>query len=164
MLSILRSKRVRVALVGLAALVFAAGAVAYFSASGTGSGNAQAGTSSAMTISATITPGTGGIVPGGNPATISFGVNNPSSGNQYVNTVTMTSVQAYSDSGHTNNITGTGANQCDTSQFSMAPVTEQQDVGPGATLSGTGQLVFHDSGTNQDGCKNAYLVVNLSSN
>lgn len=165
MLSMLKRKRVRVALVGIAALVFAAGAFAYFTASGAGTGNAQVGNSSAMTITATITPGTGGIVPGGNPAGVSFNVNNPSSGNQYVNTVSLTGVQAFSDSGHTVNITGTGAGQCDTSQFTMAPVAENQDVPSGSSSLGTnGSLVFHDSGSSQDGCKGAYLVASFSSN
>jgi hypothetical protein len=31
-------------------------------------------------------------------------------------------------------------------------------------LSNNGNLVFHDSGTNQDGCKNAYLVASFTSN
>jgi hypothetical protein len=165
MLSILRKKRVRAGLAVLAILAFAGAAVAYFTATGSGSGNAQVGTSSAMTINATITPGTGGLVPGGNPATVSFAVSNPSSGNQYVGTVTMTGVQAYSDSAHTNNITGTAAGQCDTSQFTMTPVAENQDVASGSTaLSTNGSLVFHDSGTNQDGCKGAYLVASFTSN
>ena len=167
MLSMLKRKRVRVALVGLAALVFTAGAVAYFTASGTGSGSAQVGNStSPMNISATITPGTGGLVPGGSPATVSFTVNNSGSGNQYVNTVSLTGVQAFSDSAHTINITGTGAGQCDTSQVSMATVTEGQDVPSGGptTLGTNGSLVFHDSGSNQDGCKGAYLVASFNSN
>jgi hypothetical protein len=165
MLSVLKKKRVRVALVGLAALVFVGGAVAYFTASGSGTGNAQVGTSSAMTISATITPGTGGLVPGGNPANVSFNVNNPGSGNQNVGTVSLSGVQAYSDAGHTNNITGTGAGQCDTSQFTMTPVVENQDVPSGSTaLTNSGSLVFHDSGSDQDGCKGAYLVASFTSN
>jgi hypothetical protein len=165
MLSMLKRKRVRVALVGIAALVFAAGAFAYFTASGAGTGNAQVGNASAMTITATITPGTGGLVPGGNNAAVAFNVNNPSSGNQYVATVSLTGVQAYSDAAHTINITGTGAGKCDTSQFTMAPVTENQDVPSGSTALGTnGALVFHDSNTNQDGCQGAYLVASFSSN
>jgi hypothetical protein len=165
MLSVLKTKRVRVALVGLAALVFAGGAVAYFTASGSGTGNAQVGTSTAMTISATITPPAGGLVPGGTAASVAFNVNNPASGNQNVGTVSLSGVQAYSDAAHTNNITGTGAGQCDTSQFSMAPVTENQDVPSGSTaLNNPGSLVFHDSGTDQDGCKGAYLVASFNSN
>ena len=166
MLRALRKKRVLAGLGVVACLAVAGVAAAYFSASGAGSGNAQVGTSSALTINATITPGSGGIVPGGNPAAVSFTVNNPGSGNQRVGSVTMTGVQAYSDAGHTTNITGTTAGQCDTAKFSMTPVTENQTVPAGGptALAQPGSLAFADSGTNQDGCKNAYLVASFTSN
>jgi len=165
MLSALKTTRARVGLGVLILLAFAGGAVAYFTSTGSGSGNVQAGASSALTISATISPPTGGLLPGGNPAGVQFTVNNPSGGNEYVGTVSLTGVQAYSDPAHTNNITGTGAGKCDTSQFSMASVPENQDVGPGSTtLSSNGSLYFRDSGSNQDGCENAYLVASFSSN
>jgi hypothetical protein len=165
MLSALKTKRARVGLGLLVLLAFSGAAVAYFTTTGSGAGNVQVGTSSNLTITATITPAAGGLVPGGTPAAVAFSVNNPSSGNQYVGTVSLTGVQAYSDSGHTNNITGVGAGKCDTSHFSMAPVAENQDVSSGNTNLGTnGSLVFADSGGNQDGCKNAYLVASFSSN
>jgi hypothetical protein len=165
MLSALKTKRARVGLGLLLLLAFSGAAVAYFSTTGSGSGNAQVGTSSALTITPTITPGAGGIVPGGNPAAVSFSVNNPGSGNEYVGTVSLGTVTAYSDALHTNNITGVGAGKCDTSQFSMSPVVENKDVGNGNTaLPNNGSLVFADSGSNQDGCKNAYLVATFTSN
>lgn len=165
MLSTLTSKRARFGLGLVVLLAFAGAAVAYFTTTGSGSGNVRVGTSSALTISASITPPAGGLVPGGTAAGVQFSVSNPSSGNQYVGTVTMAGVQAYSDAAHTNSITGSGAGQCDTSQFSMVPVAENQNVGSGSTALGSdGSLVFHDSGINQDGCKNAYLVASFTSN
>jgi hypothetical protein len=165
MLSALKTKRARAGLGLLVLLAFAGGAIAYFTTTGSGSGSAQVGTSSALTINATITPPSGGLVPGGSPASVQFSVSNPSSGNQYVGTVSLSGVKAYSDSAHNNDITGTGAGQCDTSQFSMAAVTENQNVGSGSTtLSTNGSLYFHDSGSNQDTCKNAYLVASFTSN
>src|SRR5437588_3917889 len=107
MSALLKRKRVRVSLGLLILLAMAAGAVAYFTTTGTGTGNAQVGTNSALTITGTITPGPGGIVPGGNNAGVSFSVNNPSPGNQYVSTVSLTGVEAYSDLAHTHDITGT---------------------------------------------------------
>jgi hypothetical protein len=166
MLHGLKKKRA-LAGIGLVATLAVTGvAVAYFSASGAGSGNAQVGTSAALTINPTITPGAGGLVPGGNPATISLTVNNPGSAKANVATVTMTGVLAYSDAAHTTNITGTGAGKCDTTQFSMTPVTENQQVPAGGptALANNGSLVFADSGSNQDGCKNAYLVASFTSN
>ena len=165
MLSALKTKRARVGLGLLVLLGFSGAAVAYFTSTGSGSGNAQVGTSSALSISATITPASGGLVPGGTPAGVAFSVSNPSSGNQYVGTVSLSGVQAFSDSGHTTNITGTGTGKCDTSQFSMTPVAENQNVPSGTTaLSTNGSLVFADSGTVQDGCKGAYLVASFTSN
>jgi hypothetical protein len=164
MLSALKTKRARVGLGLLVLLAFTGAAVAYFTTTGAGSGNAQVGTSSALTINATITPASGGLVPGGTPAAVAFSVTNPG-GNQYVGTVSLSGVQAYSDAAHTNNITGTGAGQCDTSKFTMAPVTENQDVPSGtSSLSTNGSLAFADSGTNQNGCKGAYLVASFTSN
>ncbi len=52
------------ALTVVAALAVAGAVLAYFSTSGAGTGNAQVGTSAALTIAGTITPGAGGIVPG----------------------------------------------------------------------------------------------------
>ncbi len=160
----LRRRRVRAALAAVAVLGISGAAVAYFSTSGSGSGSAQVGTSSALTITGTITPGSGGIVPGGNPATVAFSVNNTGS-QAYVNTISLNSVTAYSDSGHTNNITGTGTGKCDTTAFTMSPVSEGQSVGSGTTsLPTSGSLVFADNGVSQDGCKNAYLVASFTSN
>ena len=159
-------KRVLAGLGLVATLAITGVAYAYFSATGAGTGNAQVGTSTALAITPTITAGTGGIVPGGNPATVSLAVSNGGSGKEYVGTVTMTGVLAYSDAAHTNNITGTGAGKCDTTQFSMAPVVENQEVPAGGptALTNNGSLVFADSGANQDGCKNAYLVASFTSN
>ncbi len=165
MLSALKTKRGRVGLGLLVLLAFSGAAVAYFTTTGSGTGNAQVGTSSALTITPTITPPSGGLVPGGTAASVAFSVNNPSSGNQYVSTVSLSGVQAYSDSGHTTNITGNGAGQCDTTKFSMTPVTENQNVPSGNTaLASNGSLVFADSGTNQNACKSAYLVASFTSN
>ena len=160
-----RTKRFRVALGVVVALSATGAALAYFTGLGAGTGNAQAGTSSPVTLNATINPGVGGILPGGNPAAVTFSAVNPGSGKQYVGTVTLTGVQAFSDSAHTTNISGTGAGKCDTTAFTMAAVTENQNIPPGTTaLSTPGSLVFADSGANQDGCKSAYLVASYTSN
>jgi hypothetical protein len=165
MLSALKTKRARLGLGLFVLLAFSGAAVAYFTTTGAGTGNAQVGTNSALTITPTITPPAGGLVPGGTGAATQFSVNNPSSGNQYVTSASLSGVQAYSDSGHTNNISGTGAGQCDTAQFTMASVTENQNVPSGnTTLTNNGSLKLNDSGTNQNACKGAYLVASFTSN
>ena len=160
MLSALKTKRARAGLAVLVLLALTGAAVAYFTATGSGSGSATVGSSSAMTITATITPGTGGLVPGGNPADVKFAVNNPSSGNQNVGTVSLASVAAYTDNTQSTPVPG-----CNGSWFTMTPVAANQDVPSGSTtLTAHGSLQFNDSGTNQDACKGVFLVANFTSN
>jgi hypothetical protein len=136
------------------------GAYAYFTTSGSGTGSARVGTSTALTINATITPGVGGIVPDGNPAGISFDVVNTGTSAQLVDTIHLESVDAFTDAGHTTPAVG-----CDTSYFTVADVVSGETVPAGTTtLAATGSLDFADSGTNQDACKLAYLVLTFSSN
>jgi hypothetical protein len=160
MLSALKTKRARAGLAALALLAFAGAAVAYFTATGSGSGSATVGTSSAMTITATVTPGTGGLVPGGNPADVSFSVNNPGKATQHVGTVTMTGVTAYTDNTQSTPVPG-----CSGAWFAMTPVAENQEVGSGNTSLGTdGSLQFNDVNSSQDACKGVYLVASFTSN
>jgi hypothetical protein len=161
MLSALKTKRARVGLALIVLLAFSGAAVAYFSTTGSGSGSVTVGTSSALTITPTITPPSGGLVPGGAPATVSFSVNNPG-GKQYLNTISLGTVTAYTNSSQT-----TVASGCDTSQFSMSAVSVGQDLSSGTTnlpAADNGSLQFADSGSNQDGCKGVYLVANFNSN
>jgi hypothetical protein len=144
----------------LGIFALAGGAYAYFTTSGSGTGSTRVGTSTALTINATITPGSGGIVPDGNPAAIAFSAVNTGTSAQLVDTIHLESVDAYTDAGHT-----TPAAGCDTSDFSGADVVAHPP-GPAATtaITAPGSLVFADSGTNQDACKLAYLVLTFSSN
>lgn len=139
-------------------------AYAYFTNNGSGDGETQVGTSANLTINATITAGAGGIVPAGNPALVEFSVDNPGEANQMVGTIHLESVTAYSDALHTDDITGTGAGECDTDAFTVADIVQNQVVPAGTTaLDDDGSLVFADDATNQDDCKDAYLVLAFSS-
>jgi hypothetical protein len=160
----LKSKRTFVLVGVLAVAVFSAvGAYAYFTASGSGSGSATVGTSVAASISGTSSDL---LYPGGDPIDVSITVTNNGSGNQHVDTVHLVSVDAFAGPGFTNPIpVGTGAGQCDVSQFSMPDVLINENLDAGATSAAhTGQLSMADSGVSQDGCKNAVLRLNLSSN
>src|SRR6476660_8771047 len=109
-----KNKRKRWILLGiLGVFALAGGAYAYFTTTGSGTGSTRVGTSTALTINATITPGTGGIVPDGNPAAIAFSAVNSGTSAQLVDTIHLESVDAYTDAGHT-----TPAAGCDTSDFS----------------------------------------------
>jgi hypothetical protein len=160
-------KRRRLVALGVVGVVALSGAAyAYFTTTGSGTADTQAGTSQAVAITAVITPASGGLVPGGTGSDVLFSVNNPSTGHQLVNTVHFTGVVAYTDLAHGTVIpNGTGAGQCDRSQFSMADVVQDQDVPTGLTaLTDHGTLLLANAAVSQDGCKNAYLVASFTSN
>jgi hypothetical protein len=145
----------RIAIGALGLLAVAGVAVAYFTTTGSGTGNAKVGTSEALTISAVsaseLYPGTS--------SQVTFNVTNPSTGHQYVTKVKLKEVKAYKDAGHTEAKVG-----CENSWFTMAEVTENQDVPTGATeLSSKGTLKFENEPVSQDACKNAYLVAYFES-
>ena len=81
-------KRAFVALGCVVALAAAGAAIAYFTSSGSGTGSASVGSSSAVTLHATIT---GDLFPGSS-SPVAFTVDNPSSGVQRVGTVTLASI------------------------------------------------------------------------
>jgi hypothetical protein len=159
------TKKRALAALGLVAVLAVAGvAIAYFTTTGAGTGTAAVGTSSVLTLHGTTTttlyPGTS--------TPVNFTVDNPSTGHQFVGTITLTSVDAFTGPGFTNPIpVGVGAGKCDTSQFSMPAVAANQDVGTGSGIgiAATGTLTLADDATHtQDGCKNAVLRLNLTSN
>ena len=99
------------------------------------------------------TPRLAGLLyPGGPSRTVSFTVDNPSSGHQWVGTIKLDSVD-------------TGVAGCSGADFTMPDVVANQNVasGSGIAITATGQLSMADNG-NQDLCKNASLTLNLSSN
>ncbi len=165
MLRKFNKKTVLIALSVVAVLAVAGTAVAYFTNSGSGTGSATVGTSVAATVDGTSTA----ILYPGDPAGIpvSITVTNNGAGSQQIDTVHFTGADAFAGPGFTNPIpVGTGAGQCDVAAFTMANVLINEDLAAGATTSGvhTGTLKMADTGVSQDGCKNAVLRLNLTSN
>lgn len=171
----LTRKRALRALAVIAALAVGAVAVAYFSTTGSGTGSASVGTSSALTIhgttSSTLYPGTS--------TTVSFTVDNPSSGHQQLGTIHLASVHACVGTGSTWNGTscsnsGTEATTCETfdssssstaDDFSMPDVVVNADYGNGSgqTVTQTGTLAMNDLASNQNACKTANLTLGFTS-
>jgi hypothetical protein len=158
----------KVAAIGIAAgltLGMAGAAFAYFTTTGTGTGSGSVGTASQVTISGVST---GAVTPNGQTGDVALTVTNPNSGNQFVTSVSLTSVDAFAGPNFTNPIpVGTGAGQCDTSQFSMVTVTENYDAAHGGptALPNDGVLKMADDTAHaQNGCIGAVLRLNLSSN
>ncbi len=144
-------KRVAVLSV-IGVLALAAAAVAYWTGSGSGSGTANVGTSGTVALTATVPDG---IAPG-TSKDVSFTASNATDSPIYLSTVHLDSVVP--DGAHS---------ACDTTDFSMADVSEGVEVAAGASgqsLANTGTLVFADTTANQDACKGATLTLNLTSN
>jgi len=150
-------KRAFVALGCTCALAVAGIALAYFTSSGSGTGTATAGTSSAVTLHATIS---NSLYPGSS-SPVSFTVDNPSSGVQRVGTVTLASITV--DASHSEcKTTISGGNP----DFTMAAVPVNQVVNPGngQSVAATGTLTMNETGTNQDPCQGATLTLHLTNN
>jgi hypothetical protein len=167
-----RKKKLIGAATVLITLALGGAAVAYFSASGSGTGTASVGTSSALTIHGSTS---GSLYPGVS-GTVSFTADNPSAGKQKSGTIHLASIvacdQAFSGgtcaSGH--EVTScesveTGATDANTANFWMPDVAANQDLasGNGQSVTATGSLKMNDLATSQDACKNVNLLLNFTS-
>jgi hypothetical protein len=171
-MSFIRRRKV-LATVGVIGVVALAGAAyAYFTASGSGTGSATVGTSTALTLHGTTSPS---LFPG-STATVTFTADNPSGGKERLGTVHLASVvacdQAFTGtscaSGHeitTCESVETGSSDGNTANFWMPDVVENQEIaaGNGQTVSTTGSLTMNDLSSSQDSCKNANLLLNFTS-
>ena len=147
----LSKKLVFTSITAVAVLITAVGAWAYFTTTGSGSATGSTGTSSAVTlhgtVASTLYPGTS--------SSVSFTVDNPSSGHQKVGTISLASVTA--DAGHSS---------CVVADYTMADGVANQDVasGNGIAITATGTLTMANTAVSQDACKNATLTLALTSN
>lgn len=150
-------KRALIALGCTCALAVAGVALAYFTTSGSGTGNATVGSSSAVTLHATVSSS---LYPG-TSSPVSFTVDNPSSGSQRVGTITLGSITV--DAGHsTCSTTITGGNP----DFSMPAVAVNKvfPAGNGQTVTPTGTLTMNETGVSQDACQGATVTLHLTNN
>lgn len=150
-------KNVLIALGCTCALAVAGAALAYFTSTGSGTGTATVGSSSAVTLHATsastLYPGTS--------STVSFTVDNPSSGSQRVGTISLGSITV--DAGHSTCSTTISSGNPD---FSMAAVAVNKVFAPGngQSVTPTGSLTMNETGVNQDACQGATLTLHLTNN
>ena len=147
---------VPVAVALLAILAFSGVALAYWSASGAGTGSAQAAASTSAVVVNQTTVLTA-MYPGDTAQTISGNFNNPNAGPVYVTTVTasITSVTK---------AVGAPSGTCDSGDFTLAGATMTVNAEiPAGNAKGawTGATIkFNDkAAVNQDACKGA--TVNL---
>ena len=140
-----------------AMLAASIGAYAFFSTTGAGSGSGTVGTSKALVVNqASITysnAGTDNALMPGTSATVSFTVDNPSSANQQLGTISVSSITT--DGLHPG---------CDTATnptwFSTTTDAVNHDYAPGngQAVLGTITVTFNDLAVSQDACKGAPLT------
>lgn len=146
-----RKQRMFAALGAGVSVVAVGVAIAYFSATGSGTAPATVGSGSTVTIhgvtASTLYPGTS--------STVNFTVDNPSAGSQRVSAIQLGSVTT--DAGHS---------ACVMTDFTMPNVTVNQTFpnGNGQVVTATGTLTMANTALNQDACQGAPLTLHLTSN
>jgi hypothetical protein len=153
------SSKKRVTAVGVltAATLLGGGvAVAYWTSTGSGTGEATVGSAGDnISVSGSVD---GTLSPGGPAATVSFTATNPENFSQKLTTIHLDSIDA--DDAGCATVLGT--------DFSMADVTVRAEEGElGALdadvdLTDQGTLEMLDSGVNQDDCQGATLTLNFT--
>jgi len=147
--------------IGLAAgLVLGAGgaAFAYFSATGSGSGDASTGSVANLTLvqnSITVHSGDGYFYPG-DTATVDIQVTNSTGGNQYLGTVSLGSWTSSSPS------TCGSSVPAESGWFTMDAIPVGHNVGTGTTDLGNTTIYFNESGTPQNACAGLTIQFNYS--
>jgi hypothetical protein len=138
-------------------LGLAVGAYAYFTSTGSGTATATVGTSQAVTIKGTV----GGTLVPGVSQTVTFTIDNPSSGAQRVGTITLAEVKP--DAGHSTCATTISGEKPD---FTMAAVAVNKVYASGnnQAVTPTGTVTFNDTGVSQDACQGATLTLKFTSN
>ena len=137
---------VLVGVAAVAAIIASVGAYAYFTNSGSGSGQVSVGSSSAIVLTSDIN---GDLYPAGPDVLVDVHVNNPSAGNQFVNDISGT----VADSGG-----------CDGDWFVVDTIDYDTNVLAGATNDTSTNVRMLDSGGNQDACQGLDLTINWTSN
>jgi hypothetical protein len=134
----------------IAVLAVAGAAFAYFSSTGSGTGTGTVGSSSAVTLHASVASN---LYPG-TSSSVSFTVDNPSPGHEQVGTISLASVTT--DAGHSG---------CSMSDFTMPDVVANQDFpnGNGQAVTAHGTLTMANTSSNQDACQGAPLTLHLTS-
>jgi len=158
---ILRSKKAVAVLVSGAIVLGGAGAaLAYFTSTGSGTGNATVGASANWAV-ATSAPTGGPLYPGTGTDTVAYTVTNTDSGFQELN---GTSAVLTTDAagGVFDTTTQAFVDTCQASWFTVTNTSVSGDVAASADLSSSLTISLNDSGTNQDFCEHLAPQVTIS--
>ena len=157
-----KKRKPLVVLLSVVALVVAAGAaLAYWTADGSGTGDATTG-AGGSSVDVVQTSDVSNLRPGGTPQELSGTFTNAGDSTAYVGTVTVSIASVDKDA-------GAPAGDCDASDYTLthaamvinAEVPVGTDQGTwGTTAPEIATIEFNNKSTNQDGCKGA--TVNLA--
>jgi hypothetical protein len=155
-------KRNIVVLAAVAALAVAGGAFAYFTSTGSGTGNATVGTASNWTVAQTSTSGT--MYPGTSTSTINYTVTNPGTGNQELAGTTTAVAVATDGSGDiVTGATSTPVAGCLASWFSTNNTSPAaKDLAPNASTTGSVVVSMTDAAASQNACQGATPNITIS--
>jgi hypothetical protein len=151
-------KRLIATVTVIGALVVAAGAFAYFTASGSGTGQATVGSSSPWGVSFGTTTGT--MYPGAGTATVPYTITNAGNGNQKL--ATTTAVVAADGSG---NVTshGTSVSGCLATWFTAVNTAPTAvDLAAGGHTTGSVAVTMADASVSQNACQGVTPDVTVS--
>jgi hypothetical protein len=155
-MNVLRKRTwVLLGVIAAVAAMASVGAYAYFTAAGSGSGQVDVGTSSAIVITSDLN---GDLYPAGPDVLVDVHVNNPGAGNQFV--ADISGSVATDDNG----TVGDTSDDCLGSWFEVDTINYNTNVLAGATNDTSTDVRMLDSGTNQDACQGDQLTINWVSN
>ncbi len=157
----LRSRKIITVLVAGGIVLGGAGAaLAYFTSTGNGTGNATVGASTDWLVT-TQAPTGGLLYPGTGTDTVDYTVTNQSTGYQELNGTTA-ALTTDVGGGVYDTTTSAFVDGCLASWFTVTNTTVSGDVAAAGSLSSNVTIALNDSGTNQDTCENLTPQVTVS--
>jgi hypothetical protein len=159
---VLKRRKVLVPLIVAGVLAVAGAAVAYWTSTGTGSGTATVGNTSALTINPVTFTGT--LYPGGTAATSSITINNPGAADVQVTNLGLDTSQPAAGPQALSGIGGLPAAGCPAADFTFnANLGGPLNVPAGGTVViNTGTLSMANTTSNQNACKGRALTIYLA--
>ncbi len=147
-----RMTRKGVVITGAAAfavVVGAGAAFAYWTSSGTSTGEAAAGTTASVTIAQDVTPPITGLYPGGPAQDVAIDITNPNAAAVTLTTVTTT-------------VTGTSDPGCTAADFQVSDTWSSQTIAGGATVDypAVATIAMKNTTADQNACKG--VTINLA--
>jgi hypothetical protein len=145
---LLRKKRVVVGL-SVAMLAVAGAAFAYFSSSGSGTGSATVGKSTAFTVEVKAPTG-GPLYPNSGVENLAYTVTNPSAGNQ---NLASTSAKVVDDGLGNIKSGGVAVPGCLSKDFTAKNTSVSKNLAGSESINSSVEVTMQDSGANQDECQ-----------